>query len=124
MSSYDSYLAQCVENYMNPQVCELTIKGRSLYDLIAIDKDGKEEVFFNVPLNYRRNIDFSDEGFVRWDDVCDEIKEYYFDMAEVEHFEFDEVLNESETYLPDEYNIIKIIGFSKGHSFEDLEIEE
>lgn len=120
---YDSYLAHCVENYMNPQVCELTIKGRSLYDIIAINKDGIEKVFFNVPLNYWKNIDFTD-GHYRWDDVCDEIEEYYFDMAEVEHFEFDEVLNENETYLPDDYNISKIIGFSKGHSFEDLTVEE
>ena len=127
---YDSYLANCVENYMNPQVCELTIKGRSLYDLIAIDKDGKEEVFFNVPLNYWKNIDVSDDCeehptyYPRWDEVCDDIENDYFDFSELEYFEFDEVLNESETYLPNDYNISKIIGFSKGHSFEDLTVEE
>lgn len=120
---YDTYLAYCVENYMNPQVCELTIKGRSLYDIIAINKDGIEEAFYNVPLNYWKNIDFTD-GHYTWDDVCDEIEEYYFDLAEVERFEFDEVLNENETYLPDDYNISKIIGFSKGHNFEDLTVEE
>ena len=124
MSDYDTYLTHCVENYMNPQVCELTIKGRSLYDIIAINKDGIEEVFYNVPLSYWKNIDFSDEGFVRWDDIADDIEAVHFDMSELENFEFDEVLNENETYLPDDYNISKIIGFSKGHNFEDLTVEE
>ena len=127
---YDSYLASCVENYMNPQVCELTIKGRSLYDLIATDKDGKEEVFFNVPLNYWKNIDVSDDCeehptyYPRWDDICDTFEEDYFDLTELEYFEFDEVQSEEETDLPEEYKIIKIIGFSDGHNFDDLEIDQ
>lgn len=127
---YDSYLANCVENYMNPTCCELSIHGRSLYDVIAVNKDGKEEVFFNVPLSFWKNIDVSDDCeehptyYPRWDEIADDIEEYYFDLSEVEHFDLEDAENRGETQLSDDYEITKIIGFSKGHSFEDLTVEE
>jgi len=125
MSDYDTYLANCVEDYMNPRVCELYVHGRSLYDLVVETEDGIEKTLHNVPMNYWKDIDLSDYKFCpRWDDICDTFEEDYFDLTELEHFEFDEVQSEEETYLPDEYKIIKIIGFSDGHNFDDLEIDQ
>lgn len=127
MSDYDTYLARCVEDYYNPRVSELTIRGTSLFDVIACKKESSvQEIFTNVPMDYWKNIDVSDgdSPMPRWDDVCDKIEDDYFHLEELECFEYLDAEEENETQLPENYEVVKILGFSKGHSFEEFEIEQ
>ena len=128
VEDYDSWLLQQADEYNNPHVSELTLRGTTLFDVEA-EKDGKVETFKNVPMDYYKVIDVTDEDEIsgrvsipRWDDICDEI-DGYFDFDELEYFELLDAEEENETQIPDGYKIVKILGFSEGHSFDDLEVE-
>lgn len=124
---YDDWLMQQAENYYNPRVGEFTIRGTSLFDIEA-EKDGKIEIFKNVPMDYWKNVNVIDEDEISgktytpyWSDI--EVYDY-FDLNELEYFELLNAEEQNETDVPDGYKIVRILGFSEGHSFDDLYVEE
>ena len=111
--SYDSWLFRQADNYLNPLVDEVTIKGKSFFDVEL--KNG--DVLKNVQMNYRKDMSLADdEDPIHADDLY---IEDYFDLEELDYFE----LSDDETKINDDNDIKRIIGFSDGHSLDDLEME-
>lgn len=120
---YDDYLAQCIDNYTDPKVSEFKIYGTSLYDIEA--ENGEEtKVFKNVPMEYSKWVDISDDYQYppRWSAIENNIDDY-FDLGEIDNFEILDATSENETQVPEDYSLVSILGFSDGHSFNDLEVE-
>ena len=58
---------------------------------------------------------------VKWDYIQDRLEDY-FDFNNVDYFDtYVEGLEEQ--CLPEDYELIEVLGFSDGHSFEDLQIQ-
>ena len=111
--SYDSWLFRQAEDYLNPLVDEVTIKGFSFFDVEL--KNG--DVLKNVQMDYRKNMSLADgEDPIHADDLH---IEDYFDLEDLDCFE----ISDNETRLDNWDNVKRIIGFSDGHSIDDLELE-
>lgn len=129
MSDYDSYLARCAEEYGNPVCDELVLRGTSLFDVEAT-RNGHTKIFTSVPMDYWKRFSVADDCeehptyYPRWDEISDKIESDYFNFGELEHFELLDAEEDNEKQMPEGYTVTKIFGFSRGHSFDDLYVEE
>ena len=110
--SYDSWLFRQADDYFNPIVDEVTIKGLTKVDVELINGD----VLKNVPMNYYKTMHMADDDdYVRLDDVVENLDDYV-DLTELDCFEaVEDDIN---------WNEVVKLSFAEGHGLDDLEVEE
>lgn len=129
VEDYDSWLLAQADAYMDPDISEVEVKGVSYFDVNAKKPDGTIVSLKNIPLQVFCDVDVTDEDErtgrcypVKWD-TAEERAEDRFDIGNLNNYDtFVEELPDEEL-LPEDYELVEVIGFSDGHSFDDLEIE-
>lgn len=128
LEDYDTWLLNQADEYMDPRVSEVEVKGVSYFDVKVKTPEGEIKILKNIPLDVMADIDVTQEDEntgkiypVKWDYIQDRLEDY-FDFNNVDYFDtYVEGLEEQ--CLPEDYELIEVLGFSDGHSFEDLQIQ-
>ena len=126
---YDAWLYQQADEYNDPHVTEITIKGHSYFKVQAKKPNGDVIELDKIPLEVHQTRDVTEEDertgreySRRWSAICDNLEDY-FDIDDLDSFDtYVEDVPENEL-LPEKYELIKVLDFADEYSFEDLEVE-
>lgn len=130
VEDYDSWLADQVDAYMDPKVSEVEVSGVSYFKIKAKRTNGQVLEFDKIPLQVYCTLDVTDEDDrtgkcypISWDKAQERAEEL-FNVQDLSNYDtYVETLPE-EQLLPEYYELVGVIDFADGHSFEDLELQE
>lgn len=116
MRKLNDDLEKFMEEFDKLRMNGAVITGYSYFDIKAKKPDGEIVDMYNIPLQVHVDV-LEDSEAEEFTGV-----ENYFDVTDLTNY--DPYVEDVESeLLPEDWELVEVIGFSEGHSFEDLEIE-